>query len=659
MINLSLELADARAARAPPRTLGQCLVELGHISQADLAHALILQRRMDRLLGEVLLVEGLLTEAQLLAGLARQNGLRVIDIDRKPPEISVARRLPVSVCLRHGVTPWKQADGLLLVATNRPDLFDELRASMGPEGQRMLPVLATQEDIVRTIGRLYGDELAFAAATRVPAAESCRGWAVNHRRRIAWAGGLAALLALCAAAAPGWTLALGILWASLTLALCVALKAAAFVAHLTAPSQAEGRPASSTLGGDGFRLPRVSVLVPLFREENIAAHLVERLTRLTYPKSLLDVVLVLEQDDTVTREALRCTTLPPWMSVLEVPDASRLRTKPRALNYALNFCAGDIIGVWDAEDAPAPDQLERVVQQFHRAAPDVACLQGVLDYYNTGRNLITRCFTLEYATWWRVLLPGLARLGFVLPLGGTTLFFRRHRLEQLGGWDAHNVTEDADLGLRLARHGYRTELMHTATFEEATARPWPWVRQRSRWLKGFLVTWCVHMRRPARLWSELGALRFLGVQTLFLATFSQFLLAPLLWSFWVLPFGIPHPAADVLGQGVMLALIGLFVFAEVLNLGMAAYAALHSGRPGLLAFVPLLPVYFALATAAAFKALAEFVVAPFYWDKTQHGLAPALPSAARHTAPRAVGRPCASVTPPPPATAPPLASTGS
>ena len=187
-------------------------------------------------------------------------------------------------------------------------------------------------------------------------------------------------------------------------------------------------------------------------------------------------MLVLEQHDTVTRDTIARTELPSWISVIEVPSANRLTTKPRALNYALDFCRGSIIGVWDAEDAPEPDQIEKVVTSFQDAPESVACLQGVLDYYNPKTNWISRCFTIEYATWWRMILPGVAQLGLVIPLGGTTLFFRRNILEKLCGWDAHNVTEDADLGIRLARHGYVTELIPTVTFEEANCRAWPWVK---------------------------------------------------------------------------------------------------------------------------------------------------------------------------------------
>jgi len=136
------------------------------------------------------------------------------------------------------------------------------------------------------------------------------------------------------------------------------------------------------------------------------------------------------------------------------------------------------------EDDPDPDQVEIMVRRFDEVGPDVACLQGILDYHHSRHNWLARCFTIEYAAWFRAQLPGVARLGLVVPLGGTTLFFRREALEELGGWDAHNVTEDADLGLRLARAGYRTELVATVTHEEPNARPLKWIRQRSRWLKG-------------------------------------------------------------------------------------------------------------------------------------------------------------------------------
>ena len=427
-----------------------------------------------------------------------------------------------------------------------------------------------------------------------------------------------AILASLAMWHPAWTFTVLIVGALLTSIMTVTLRSLAFFAKtfLSAPPEKRSR-----LGDiPRSRLPKVSVLVPLFQEEEIATALIARLSRLRYPKALLQIVLVLEEGDTLTRDTIARTTLPPWFEVIEVPQAGRLRTKPRALNYALDFCSGTIIGVWDAEDAPEIDQIDRVVEYFAQAPDDIACVQGVLDYYNARTNWISRCFTIEYAAWWRVVLPGIARLGMVIPLGGTTLFFRRDILEQLRGWDAHNVTEDADLGVRLARHGFKTTLMPTVTYEEANFRAWPWIKQRSRWLKGFLITWCVHMRAPRRLIKEVGVIRFIGIQTLFFATFSQFIAAPLLWSFCLTFAGMVHPIETTLGTGVLMGLFSFFVFAELLNIAIALKAVSGTEHRHLLPWAVTLPIYFILGTFAAYKALYEFIVIPFYWDKTQHGL---------------------------------------
>jgi len=364
--------------------------------------------------------------------------------------------------------------------------------------------------------------------------------------------------------------------------------------------------------------PLMSILVPLFHEEDIAETLVKRLSQSIYPKALLDVVLVLEAEDTRTRTTLARTDLPPWMRTVTVPPG-RITTKPRALNYAFRFTRGEIVGIYDAEDAPAPDQLVRVAEHFAQAPADVGCVQGVLDYYNPRANWLSRCFTIEYASWFRVLLPGLARLNLVVPLGGTTVFFRREVLERVCGWDAHNVTEDADLGVRLARHGYRTELLPSVTREEANNRFWPWIRQRSRWLKGYGITWWVHSRRPARLWRDLGPRRFGAFQILFLTTLIQFALAPVLWSFWLILAGLPHPLDPHLSRPVVLGLTAVFLSAEAVSIVVGLAALARSPHRRLFLWVPTLFAYFPLGTVAIYKALWETLRNPFYWDKTQHG----------------------------------------
>jgi cellulose synthase/poly-beta-1,6-N-acetylglucosamine synthase-like glycosyltransferase len=622
MSDLYLRLPDPEVAQPPlvRLPLGRLMVNAGLITQNDLVHALGLQRHIDAPLGEVLVSEGLAQPGDILQMLSRQHSIPVADLSVDPPNPALRSALPAALCLKHGCVPWMKIGDAMLVGTAHPDSFKRLRASLGDRGRRLLPVLVEERQIRAHIGRLYGAELAQNAATRVPAAQSCRGLDKNAHILRPVAFGLLSAIIAAFVWFPLWTFTLGVVFAFITLVMSTVLKIAAFLAQMSRIPQGTGSPFS--YDPKAFPLPKVSVLVPLLKEEEIAAKLIQRLGRLTYPKSLLEIVLVLEADDVVTRATLARTELPVWMSVIEVPSANNLTTKPRALNYALDFCRGSIIGVWDAEDAPEPDQIEKVVNRFRHAPENVACLQGVLDYYNSRTNWLSRCFSIEYAAWWRVILPGVARMGLVIPLGGTTLFFRRSILEKLHGWDAHNVTEDADLGIRLARHGYVTELIPTVTLEEANCRAWPWIKQRSRWLKGFLITWIVHMRAPRALLRDLGFIRFMGVQTLLLATFAQFMLAPLLWSFWLILAGFEHPVSLTLGAPVARFMMWFFLWAELCNLAICMVAVSRREHRHLLGYVLTLPLYFPLGVLAAAKALKELVLDPFYWDKTQHGVSP-------------------------------------
>lgn len=609
------------AEPARPR-LGRILVEDGVIGQDRLVLALHAQLRLAVPVGEILRAEGWAGEDDIQTALARQFDIARVDLDRQPPAPGLIRLRDWRFWLRHGAIPFQRLGPALLVATAHPHRFDDLARDLRDCAPSVVPVLARAGQIAAWVGRLSALPQAAAASTRVAPEFSCRTW--SARKRLPFL--VAAVAAIAGLAfSPRAAAALGLALAALTLLMFFGLRLAGFVAHLashthlTAPRP--GRMAAPE------RLPRVSVLVPLYREREIAGALVERLGRLTYPKALLEVVLVLEEADDVTRSALAASPLPGWMRVVEVPRHGGLTTKPRALNYALDFCRGDIIGVWDAEDAPACDQIENVVAHFAAADPQVVCVQGILDCYNPRSTWRSRCFTIEYASWFRIVLHGIARLGLVVPLGGTTLFLRRDRLEDLGGWDAHNVTEDADLGVRLARSGFRTELIDTVTYEEATCRAWPWMRQRSRWLKGFMVTYLVHMRAPLRLWRDLGPARFLGFQAFFLGTLGQFLLAPVLWTFWPVVLGLPHPLQGVAPPGVLSLLFALMLACELLALGIGLAAVSAANRRFLMPWVPTMILYYPLGVLAAYKAAFELAFRPFFWDKTGHGVAAPDPDA--------------------------------
>nr|WP_253948981.1 glycosyltransferase [Mangrovicoccus sp. HB161399] len=557
---------------------------------------------------------GALERSQVARLLETQWGARHVDLRAAPADRRLVDRIGAVDCLRMAALPWRRIGSATVIATEDPARFPEIRERMEALFGPVMMALAAPGEVGAAIAHSHAGELAARAETRVARSLSCRVWR-SGPFRTGSAAAAAACLLLGALSLP-WLLAALLALACISLAAQTVLKCAALFARPLPPQGAE----ILELHGDVTpgRLPVISLLVPLYREDRIAAQLVRRLERLDYPAALLDVCLVVEADDAVTHATLAGTELPFWMRVLTVPDG-QLKTKPRAMNYALDFCRGSIVGIYDAEDAPDPAQLRQVAERFAAAGPRVACLQGCLDFYNTGLNWMSRCFTMEYAAWFRVMLPGVARLGLAVPLGGTTVFFRRGVLESLGGWDAHNVTEDADLGIRLARAGYVTEILEMTTWEEANCVPWPWIKQRSRWLKGYAMTYAVHMRRPLLLWRELGARRFWGFQAMFLGTLVQFSLAPLLWSLWVIPFGLAHPVREVVPEPMMAAMALFFGLSELVMAGMAGLALHRTGRLRLLPWMLTLPAYFFLASAAAYKAFSEMLYKPFYWDKTQHG----------------------------------------
>ncbi|MEL6169766.1 MAG: glycosyltransferase [Pseudomonadota bacterium] len=604
---------DVGAGASPQ--LGSILLDMGALRPAELALGLAHQQVSDEPLGETLVRQHRITPAELDVALARQRGIGLGDLLADPPDLRLVDAFGPGQCLATGVLPWKRAGYATLVAARSESAFR--RARTGLESRVGPARMVRTTDAVLTTALLTGRRaaLARAAETRLPLKDSCRGWAGGALRRVlvGTLGGLALSFALF----PSTTflvlflVLLALLWSG------VILRSGAALAAL------KGRRADGSMFRtrrvEATAAPRIGLLVPLFRERQIAAHLVKRLSALDYPRDRLDLCLVVEEDDWITEDSLRRATLPSWMRIIRVPHGT-LKTKPRAMNYALGFLRGDIVGIYDAEDAPAPGQLWVVAREFGRASPDVACLQGRLAFYNERQNWMARCFAIDYAIWFHLILPGLARLGLPIPLGGTTLFFRRHVLEGLGAWDAHNVTEDADLGLRLARAGFRTELIDTETQEEATCQPGAWVRQRSRWIKGYAITYAQHMRRPWSLWQELGASGFIAVQILFLGSVVLALFAPLLWTLWALPLSLPHPLETLIARPTLVWIGMSLIGAEVLNIAVGVAAVRRSGRRWLTPWVPSFHIYAMMGSLAALKALWELLVRPFFWDKTAHGM---------------------------------------
>lgn len=354
--------------------------------------------------------------------------------------------------------------------------------------------------------------------------------------------------------------------------------------------------------------PVYTLLIALKDEAETAAQLAAAIRALDYPAGQLDVKLLIETGDEATRYALKAQRWPEGTELLVVPPGMP-RTKPRALNYGLARARGEHVVVYDAEDRPHPDQLKAAVRAFRAGDETLACVQAPL--VGTGaQGWIAGQWALEYAVQFGCLLPGQARLGLPIALGGTSNHFRRSALEAAGGWDAWNVTEDADLGLRLARGGWRVGMITPPTLEAPPEQLGVWLGQRSRWLKGFLQTWLVVMRRPAAASREMGLAGFVSVQlTLGAAILSALVHGP--WAVW-LALSLAFPDAAVAPGFLLLAAIS---YAAGMVMALLAPGGKDWRR---LALAATLPLYWPLQSIAMGRALYGLAKCPHFWAKTPH-----------------------------------------
>lgn len=370
----------------------------------------------------------------------------------------------------------------------------------------------------------------------------------------------------------------------------------------------------------GSVLPVYTVLVPAYHEPEVVGGLLAALGRLEYPVDRLDVKLLLEADDHETMEAVSTLGDVPFLEVVLVPP-SEPRTKPKALNYGLTLARGEFVTIYDAEDEPDPLQLRRAAVAMSRLGPEVACLQARLSYANADQNLITKWFTAEYTMWFTLFLPGLSAWGAPIPLGGTSNHFRRDALARLHGWDPYNVTEDADLGLRIARDGGEVRVLASTTLEEANSDFVNWAKQRSRWYKGYLQTWLVHLRRPRQVWRELGPSAFLQANLFVGGTPILALLNPVFWVMTLVWF-IGHPVAirELFPAPIYYAGVACWAIGSFVVVYMMVVSVRIARRPELLITALVAPVYWIMMSIAAVKAAVQLVTAPSFWEKTTHGL---------------------------------------
>lgn len=583
----------------------------------------------------LLIKDGLLDEAVYLQRLGAAAGVAVITEDEHQAVLPVFHDDAGATLLGPEPRFVVTVDGFALVPHGLGPTairveIDALRAAQGhpgsaQEGPRRVPHI-----------RLVG-----AAALRRAYAERHRQRLLGHARdhffktapsesargglsRLQWLG----LLGLAGGLAYGWQAAPAATALSLSsffalfffMLISLRLMAAAMHVPLMLGRAFDLRSAGAAGYDADGELPVYTVLVPLFREAHMLGQLTRALNALDYPRAKLDIKLLLEERDADTIAAARAMRLPGCYEILVVPDGKPL-TKPKALNYGLQLARGDYVVIFDAEDVPEPDQLRKALAAFAKASPQLATLQARLNLYNPRQNWLTRQFTIEYSALFDRLLPAYFFIGFPIPLGGTSNHFRRDLLEEIGGWDPYNVTEDADLGVRLYRRGYHSAVLASTTYEEACTDFKSWFYQRTRWLKGWAQTYYVHMRHPIKLLRELGLWRFIGFQAVIGGPLFSSLLHPVFLV--ILGFAIwQMPVEEVRGSA---ALISLWVLA-LFNLAAGYFATMWlgvvslrlRGFSGFLLALVTIPLYWLMISLAAYRAVFQLIYAPFHWEKTRH-----------------------------------------
>jgi len=362
--------------------------------------------------------------------------------------------------------------------------------------------------------------------------------------------------------------------------------------------------------------PLYTILLPIYKEKEIFPQLYNAIENLDYPKEKLEIILLIEKDDIEIQEYLQNLNLPDRWEKIIIPDFPP-KTKGKALNYGLEKANGKYIVIYDAEDIPEKNQLKKAVIGFEKVNEKVVCLQAKLNYYNPYQNILTKWFTAEYSSWFDLYLPGIDKINAPIPLGGTSNHFRTEILKKLNGWDPFNVTEDCDLGIRIFKKGYRTKILDTTTWEEANSKLKNWIKQRSRWIKGYIQTYFIHMRNPFYLIKKIGIINFLNFNLIIGGNFFVLCFNPIAWAFLFSTishknFYFPNLFFKIVTPTLLFGNI-FFIIINIFGSLKRKYYKL---------IIPSLfsPIYWFLMSIGAWKGVLQYFTKPHFWEKTEHGL---------------------------------------
>lgn len=358
-------------------------------------------------------------------------------------------------------------------------------------------------------------------------------------------------------------------------------------------------------------LPSFSIIVPLKSESSVISGSFTSIRNLNYPLELLEILVVVEKTDKLTLDTIEGLCLPPSARVLLIPEQPPF-TKGRALLHALKEAKNTYLTVYDAESRPEPDQLRKAAAEL-QSAEQPTVLQAIIDISNKNANWISRNFSGEYFEWYRGYLESLSALNMPFGLGGNSFFISREKLIECGAWDPFNVTEDADLAVRLAENGVKFKILNSTTRESCPEKPSEWINQRTRWNKGLFTTQLVHLHR----FSLVKKFGFLGWLNFWLPMFSMSLIP--LYNIYIPLFLILSGMPFFLFVFLSIALWTLAFFSAAVATLLNFYTYKKMGIK--LSFFFILGdviKYFALHLISGLNAYLEFFFKPLYWHKTKH-----------------------------------------
>ena len=601
------------------------LLERGRLSLSQWQEAQAIQQRTGSPLGEIFPRLGYLRPIDYLEILSSITGIsiffRLKGTGFSQVEPYLMRHFDPQVMMKNRFFPlaWVNQYTMKVMVQDPFDIVTEAAIYAQFPGVEIFKVLGTESDITELIDYFYRKEFSHKAVyqllDRSPQESAARVFTPSQ----ILVGYLGFAFFLCNLVYD-WRQTLAFLVAILNLFFVSSILFKLFLSLIGAADQTHQITTAEVTAVDEQSLPTYTVLVPVYNESKVIPLLIQALSRLDYPHEKLDILILLEEKDLVTIQAARAAHPPRYIRFIYIPD-SLPKTKPKACNYGLAFARGEYLTIYDAEDIPEPDQLKKAIISFRKGPESLVCVQAALNYYNRNENFLTRMFTLEYSYWFDYLLPGLETLKLPIPLGGTSNHFRTDRLRELGGWDPFNVTEDADLGIRASQRGYTVGVINSTTYEEANCELKNWIRQRSRWIKGYMQTWLVYNRHPWRSLKKLGLKSWLAYQFMIGGSFLTFLISPILWILLIYWLGTRAYWLESLfpGWALYVSLFNLSI-SNALGLYLNMIAVFRRRYYDLLLYALLNPIYWQLHSIAAYVALWQLFTKPFYWEKTIHGI---------------------------------------